>query len=71
MIERDIVSLEDHQVGRLVIEFTISGVVAKEVVYVVKDDNNMWVITCATGAEEFDQRLPVFEQIASTFAVQP
>lgn len=70
VVDRDIVSLEDHQAGRLIIEFTISGVVGKEVMYAVKDDNTMWVITCATGAEEFDQRLPVFEQSAFTFAIQ-
>jgi len=31
----------------------------------------MWVITYVTAAEEFDQRLPVFEQSARTFAIQP
>jgi hypothetical protein len=71
VVERDIISLDDHQAGRLVIEFTISGIVGKEVMYAVKGDNAMWVITYATAAEEFDQRLPFFEQSALSFAIQP
>lgn len=71
VVERDIVALDDHRAGRLVIEFTVSGVVGKEVMYAIKDDNAMWVVTYATGAEEFDQRLPFFEQSALTFAIQP
>jgi hypothetical protein len=31
----------------------------------------MWAITFATGADELEQRLAVFEQSARTFAVQP
>ena len=71
VVERDIVSLGDREAGRLVIEFNISGVIGQEVMYVVKDGNTMWVITYATGAEEFDQRLPVFEQSALTFTIEP
>lgn len=69
--ERDIVTLGDHQAGRLLIEFAIQGVRGSELLYAVKDGTTMWVITYATGADEFDERLPVFEQSALTFAVQP
>jgi hypothetical protein len=71
VVERDTVSLNGRQAGRLGIEFSISGVVGQEVMYVIKDDSTMWVITYATGAAEFEQRLPVFEQSASTFTIQP
>ena len=71
VIERDIITLVDYQAGRLVLEFAISGVSGKEVLYVVKDGNTMWAMTFATAAEEFDRRLPVFEQSALTFAIQP
>ncbi len=69
--ERDIVTLTDHEAGRLVIEFEIHGVAVKEVLYAIKEGTTMWLITFATGAGEFDQRLPVFEQSALTFAIQP
>jgi hypothetical protein len=71
VIKRDIITLADYQAGRLVLEFAIYGVAGKEVMYVVKDDNTMWVITFATAAKEFDQRLPAFEQSALTFGIQP
>lgn len=71
VVEREIVSLQDRQAGRLAIEFNVSGVVGREVLYVIKDDGTMWVITYATGAEEFAQRLPIFEQSALTFTIQP
>ncbi|MCK5053424.1 MAG: hypothetical protein KAR65_04060 [Anaerolineales bacterium] len=71
VVERGIVSLGEYQAGRLVMEFTISGVAGKELMYVVKDDNTIWVITFGTGAEDFEQRLPVFEQSVQTFRIQP
>jgi len=71
VVERDIVSLGNYRAGRLVIEATISGVASKVLMYAVKDGNTMWLIVFATGAEEFDQRLSVFEQSALTFAIQP
>jgi len=71
VVERDMVSLNAYEAGRLVIEFTISGTTGKEVLYALKDGNTMWIITFATGEEEFEQRLPIFEQSALTFAVQP
>jgi len=71
VLDRDIVPLGDHQAGRLVLEFSMAGVEGKEVMYAIKDDNTMWVITFATGKEEFEERLPVFEQSALTFKIQP
>jgi hypothetical protein len=71
VVGRDGLSINGHPAGRLTVEFAVSGVAGKEVVYVVKDDTTIWAITYATGADEFDQRLPVFEQSALTFAIQP
>jgi len=71
VVEQGVVSLGERQAGRLVIEFDVSGVVGKELLYAVKDDGTMWIITYATGAEEFDQRLPVFEQSALSFSTEP
>jgi hypothetical protein len=31
----------------------------------------MWVVTYATGADEFSERLPTFEQSANTLRVEP
>ena len=42
----------------------------KELVYIIKNENTVWVLTLATGADEFGDRLPIFEQIAGTFSIQ-
>lgn len=67
--EREITTLNDMPAARLIVTFNISGVSGKELAYVVKDGTFFWVITCATGADEFAGRLPVFEQISATFRI--
>ena len=71
VVERENVTLGDYPAGRLVIEFTISGSAGKEVMYAVKDGNTMWILTFGTGASEFNQRLPDFEQSVQSFEIQP
>ncbi|MFO8102399.1 MAG: hypothetical protein R6U37_09605 [Dehalococcoidia bacterium] len=71
VLERDMVTLGGSKAGRLVLEFANYGVAGKEVVYALKDGSTMWVLTFATGAAEFEERLPVFEQSALTFTTQP
>jgi hypothetical protein len=67
VVERDNVSVGKYDAGRLVVEFNLTGVVGKELLYAIKDGNTMWIITFATGLEEFDDRLPEFEQSVSSF----
>lgn len=71
MMERDIVDIGDYQAGRLLIEFDMVGIEGQEVMYAIKDGNTMWVITYATGADEWEERFRDFEQSASTFKVLP
>ena len=70
VLEQDIVTLGDYQAGRLVIEtppLAASGDVVNELLYIVEDGNTMWLLTFATGANEWKERLPVFEKSALTF----
>lgn len=71
VVEREIVTVGDNPAGRLIIDFTISGMAGKEVMYAVKDGNTMWILTYGTGASEFNQRLPDFEQSVNSFEIQP
>lgn len=71
VVERGMVTLTDHEAGRLVVKADISGEAVKELMYMIKEGTTMWFITFSTGAEEFARRLPVFEQSALTFAIQP
>ncbi len=59
------------EVARLVFETELEGLALKEVAYLVKHGADLWVITYATGAPEFDQMLPTFEQSISTLSVDP
>ncbi|MCK5633687.1 MAG: hypothetical protein KAI06_01300 [Anaerolineales bacterium] len=70
VVERGIVSLENYQAGRVVVEATISDFSVKQLGYYIKDGNTMWLISFGSLAEDFDQRLPVFELSILTFAIQ-
>jgi len=63
--------LDRYDSIRLVIDTDVSGVKGKELMYVIKDGNTVWAITFATSLDEFDQRLPAFEQSVLTFISQP
>lgn len=68
VVERKQVTLEDYQAGQIVTEATISGVTAKQIMYAIKRGSNMWAVTFTTSAEEFEQRLPSFQQSINTFS---
>ena len=70
IVEREIVTLSGYEAGRLVIEVSAPVLVAKELMYAIKEGGTMWVIAYTTGADEFDERLPIFEQSAETFKIQ-
>jgi hypothetical protein len=65
--EQGIVPLGDYMAARLILDAEALGVTT--LVYLVEDDNTMWNISFSTGAGEFDERLPIFEQSALTFTV--
>ncbi|MEG4251464.1 hypothetical protein QUB37_23515 [Microcoleus sp. AT3-A2] len=69
VVEQKKVSLDRYQAGQIVIEATISGVTAKQIIYTIKQGSNMWIVAFSTTAEEFEQRRPTFEQSINTFSV--
>ena len=71
LLEQGIVQLGDYQAGRLVWEAAIGDMAVKDLSYCIKDGSTMWAFGFSTSAEEFDQRLPVFEQSARSFMIQP
>ena len=70
VLEQGIVPLDHYQAGRLVLDIEIQGVHLKNVMYAIKNGRTLWTVSYGTGAEEFDQRLPIFEQSARTFNVR-
>jgi len=60
-------SLEYYEAARVITEFNLNNVTAKQVAYIIKDGNNIWVVTFSTSAEEFEERLVTFEKSITTF----
>ena len=67
IIDRKITTLGEYYAGRLLVDFQVSGFDGKELIYIIKDDTTIWIITYATGKVEFAERLRVFELSALTF----
>jgi hypothetical protein len=59
------------EAAMLVFETELEGIALKEAAYLVKDGADLWVITYATGAAEFDQMQPTIELSISTLRVGP
>jgi hypothetical protein len=68
---QDKVNLERYEAARMTLEMDLPGVRAKELVYVIKNKNVVWVITYAAGQSDYPQLAPIFEQSANTFLVKP
>jgi len=69
VVDQKTMTMNGYEAGQMVLQFEISGVSGKELFYIFKDGSSVWTITFATGVEEYDTRLPEFEQIADSFRV--
>lgn len=56
-----------YQAERVWLESSLSNTSLGQVMYFIRAGSDVWVITCYTHFNEFYTRLPVFDQIASTF----
>ncbi len=69
--ERDRITLNGRDARRLVIEMKLPGVTVKALMYILMDGKTVWLITYTTAPDEFEHRLPIFEQSANTFNIVP
>jgi hypothetical protein len=67
VVSREEMTLGDYEAGRVEIELEYFGMSIKELFYTIKDGKTMWVITYATGMDEYEDRLPDFELSAESF----
>lgn len=65
-ISSSILSLNGQRVGRIVADHSLNGNQIKQVTYIFRDSGIFIVAAYTTSLEEFDARLPAFEQSAST-----
>ncbi|WP_448268288.1 protein kinase domain-containing protein [Nostoc sp. DSM 114159] len=61
--------VDNYQVGWIITETSL-GRSGKQIYYVIKDGRTIWSIIFSTGADEFEQRLPIFEASLRTFSVK-
>ena len=65
ILKKEVLPSNRYPTGRIVVEInTIESGDIKQVVYAIKNGGAIWQISFTTPADEFDQRSPVFEQIA-------
>jgi len=70
VVESKAISLKNHgKVGQVITEFTIRGISGKQITYVIKHGNNVWVVPYSTGRDEFDRQLPFFKKSIDTFTI--
>jgi len=68
VLEQSPISLKAHpEAGKLVAEMQMNNITVKQLMYVIKNESQIWVIGFSTGLEDFEQRLPEFEQSIETF----
>lgn len=66
---QDEITIGGRPAGRMIAEWADQNV--KQVLYVIKDENMMYVLTYTTGIDEFPQRFVNFEQSAQSFTINP
>lgn len=70
IIEQERTIIDGHPTIRLVVHNTMTPD-AKQLIYVIKVGEIVWSVTYTTGANEFDARLPIFEQSIDSFTLIP
>lgn len=62
-------TISGRPAGRMIVEW--ASIKAKEAVYMIKDNNTMYIVTFTTGINDFAEKQPMFEQSIQSFDVQP
>lgn len=67
VMEKRPYSIGNYQAERLWLENSLTNTTLGMVMYLIRAQDDVWVITCYTHFNEFYIRVPVFDQIVSTF----
>jgi hypothetical protein len=66
---RQLMDIHDYQGGRIFIDVNINGLIIKEVMYIFKVADKMWLVTFAAASDVFDIQLPVLEMSMQTVEI--
>lgn len=72
IVDREIKKIGNYESGVLISEINIQGypMTSKQIQYIIKEDQTMWVITYTTEISEFETRLDDFEKSIGTFRLK-
>ena len=72
LLSSEIIRVGSYEALRFVLQ-ELSGDVptSKQIVYSIKDGNNVWSVNFATSAEEYELRIAGFEEAMRTFMIKP
>lgn len=62
VIEQGVVQVGDREMGRIVVQDEVEGTIIQPLMYFVPDEERLWITIYATTADQFEQRLPNFEE---------
>jgi hypothetical protein len=71
LLEKKKFSIGAYEAMRLKIETIILKLPVEAAMYLVKEGDKFWIITCSTYYEDYHDWLPTFDKIARTFRVNP
>jgi len=71
LLEKRVFTIGDYEVRRLRVETIVSTIPVEAAMYLVKDNDKVWMITCSTYFDEYYDWLPTFDKIARTFRINP
>ena len=66
---REETTLFGQAAGRVVLELTMANKDMTELIYLFKRGDYMYLVTYTTGSDEFEEKLPMFEQSIQTFTL--
>jgi hypothetical protein len=70
-LEKKKIQIGTYEAARVKMQVIISSVPAGVAVYFVQDGGNIWTLTCISHYDEFRDWVPIFDQIAGTFRINP
>ena len=71
LLEKKRFSIGSYETMRLKIETIILGMPVEAAMYIVKEGDKFWIITCSTYFGNYRAWLPIFDNIARTFRLNP
>ncbi|MDB9313340.1 hypothetical protein PN462_09540 [Spirulina sp. CS-785/01] len=69
--QQEVVPVGDYQAGKILGEVEANNTTMKQLFYMIQQGERFWIVTYATSADQFTDRLPEFEQSIQTVQIDP